>query len=103
MVPTPCPLCMHDIRSCNSADCCERQAALHHVLCRCHERRPALPGRRLQITRDAATGQLKRTPSWHSFGSSLDSQEASDTEVMPWMGGMLCRGRAAEQLHLPRL
>lgn len=35
----------------------------------------------VQITRDAATGQLKRTPSWHSFGSSLDSQEASDTEA----------------------
>lgn len=42
----------------------------------------------VQVTRDAATGELKRTPSWHSFGSTADSEDeeggkegAEDEEV----------------------
>lgn len=36
----------------------------------------------LQVTRDGLTGELKRTPSWHSFGAdtlgSSDSEEAAE-------------------------
>lgn len=32
------------------------------------------------MTRDAATGELKRTPSWHSFGS-LDTAASDGDEV----------------------
>ena len=34
----------------------------------------------VQVTRDAATGELKRTPSWHSFGSTADSDEGEEEE-----------------------
>ena len=33
------------------------------------------------VTRCAATGQLKRTPSWHSFGSSLEESETEEERV----------------------
>ena len=34
----------------------------------------------VQVTLDAATGELKRTPSWHSFGSTADSDEGEEEE-----------------------
>ena len=34
-----------------------------------------------EVTRDAATGALRRTPSWASFGSSLHSDSTEEEQV----------------------